>query len=205
MGSRHVLGAHGPVGRSHLARRRPLPASGGQPGVSRVPRGTRGPGVTAHGTGDCSLLSHHPPTRGARLWGPPTPELGFSGGEAESAGRASICAAVLKGSSRGLRGLCSQRTQSTGSQTARGLCCACSRDPQTPWRVCEVALSLRGLCLSWPAVTSSKRKPWVSPGNPRRLVEVEKPQTQKDPGQGLQDTLLGAWWSVMPSTLVPRL
>lgn len=101
MGSRHVLGAHGPVGRSHLARRRPLPASGGQPGVSRVPRGTRGPGVTAHGTGDCSLLSHHPPTRGARLWGPPTPELGFSGGEAESAGRASIRAAVLKGSSRG--------------------------------------------------------------------------------------------------------
>lgn len=51
MGSRHVLGAHGPVGRSHLARQRPLPATGGQPGVSRVPRGMRGPRVTAHGTG----------------------------------------------------------------------------------------------------------------------------------------------------------
>ena len=68
-----------------------------------------------------------------------------------------------------------------------------------------MALSLRGSCLSWPAVTSSKWKPWVSPGNPRRLVEVEKPQTQKDPGQGLQDALLRVWWSVMPSALVPRL
>ena len=55
---------------------------------------------------------------------------------------------------------CFQRMWSTGSQTPRGLCCACSRDPQTPWRVCKAALSPCGSCLSCPAVTSSKWKRW---------------------------------------------
>lgn len=64
VGSRHILRAHRPVGTSHLARWRSLPASGGQPDVSRVPRGTRGPGVTAHGAGTAASFHATRPQRG---------------------------------------------------------------------------------------------------------------------------------------------
>ena len=125
---------------------------------SHAERGALGSPHTAQGRQPRFTPPAH---RGARLWGPPAPELGFPGAEAESAGRASTRVAVPRGSLQG-------RVQMTpwSLLPARAV---------NEWRVCEAALSPCDSCLSCPAVTSSKWKLWVSPGNPRHLVKVEKP------------------------------